>query len=218
MWLTTFSKFREATLKPTKTKAFAYNKSEPVNFLGKFDAVVETRKRMTVATVYVVQGQNSGNLLSLSTAQDLGLITLHLNPVSTKDAALDKIIAKHQWVFHGLRKLKGTTVKLDIDKSITRKALPQRRIPYHIRDKVKTALKELEKQVVIKRVPEDQATPWVQPTLALPKNDGNVRICVDMRLPNEALQRVRHPIPTVNDISVELNGAKYFIKLQSLTN
>ena len=92
----TFSKFREVTLQPTKTRAFAYNQSEPVNFLGKFDAVVETRKRMTVATVYVVQGRNSGNLLSLSTAQDLGLITLHLNPVSTKDAALDKIIAKHQ--------------------------------------------------------------------------------------------------------------------------
>ena len=63
-----FSKFREVTLKPTNTKAFAYNQSEPVNFLGKFDAVVKTRKRMTVATVYVVQGQNSGDLLSLSTA------------------------------------------------------------------------------------------------------------------------------------------------------
>ena len=41
----TFSKFREVTLKPTKTRAFAYNQSEPVNFLGKFDAFVKTRKR-----------------------------------------------------------------------------------------------------------------------------------------------------------------------------
>ena len=132
-------------------------------FFRKFDAVVETRKRMTV---YVGQGQNSGNLLSLSA-----------------------------------------------DKAITPKALPQRRIPYHIRDKVKIALKELEKQDVIERVPEDQATPWVQPIVAVPKKDGNVRICVDMRLPNEAIPRVRHPIPTVNDISAELNGAKYFTKL-----
>ena len=35
-----------------------------------------------------------------------------------------------------------------------------------------------------------------------------------MRLPNEAIRRVRHPIPTVNDISIELNGAKYFTKLE----
>eukprot|EP00794_Sanderia_malayensis_P005113 gene5112-biopygen4171 len=34
-----------------------------------------------------------------------------------------------------------------------------------------------------------------------------------MRMPNKAIKRVRYPIPTVNDISVELNGAKYFSKL-----
>ena len=66
---------------------------------------------------------------------------------------------------------------------------------------------------MIERVLEDQATPRVQPIVAAPKKDGNVRICVDMRLPNEAIRRVRHPNPTVNDISIELNGAKYFIKL-----
>ena len=34
-----------------------------------------------------------------------------------------------------------------------------------------------------------------------------------MRLANEAIRRVRHPIPTVNDISFALNGAKFFSKL-----
>ena len=34
-----------------------------------------------------------------------------------------------------------------------------------------------------------------------------------MRLPNEAIRRVRHPIQTVNDISLSLNGAQYFSKL-----
>ena len=68
---------------------FAYNQSEPVNFLDKFEDAMETRKRMTVATFYVVKGQNSRDLLSLSTAQDLGLVTLHLNPVFTKVPALE---------------------------------------------------------------------------------------------------------------------------------
>ena len=142
------------TIKSTKTKAFAYNQSEPVNFLGKFEAVVDMRKRMTVATFYVVQGQHSGNLLSLPTALDFGLVTLHINPVSSNDAALDDIIGKHRSKFHGLGKLKGTSVKLDIDKSTTPKALLQRRIPYHIPDKVKTAFIELEKQDMIQRVSE----------------------------------------------------------------
>ena len=34
-----------------------------------------------------------------------------------------------------------------------------------------------------------------------------------MRLPIEAIRRVRHPIPTVSDVSLALNGAKYFSKL-----
>ena len=85
----TFSKFREVTLKSTRIKMFAYNQSEPVNFLGKFEDAMETRKRMTVATFYVVKRQNSRDLLSLSTAQDLGLVTLHLNPVFTKVPALE---------------------------------------------------------------------------------------------------------------------------------
>ena len=63
------------------------------------------------------------------------------------------------------------------------------------------------------KVPENEATPWVSPIVAVPKKDGQVRICVDMRLANEAIRRVRHPIPTVDDVSFALNGAKFFSKL-----
>ena len=34
-----------------------------------------------------------------------------------------------------------------------------------------------------------------------------------MRLANQAIQRVRHLIPTVDDVSLDLNGAQYFSKL-----
>ena len=34
-----------------------------------------------------------------------------------------------------------------------------------------------------------------------------------MRNANEAVKRVRHPIPTVEDVSFELNGTQYFSKL-----
>jgi hypothetical protein len=74
-------------------------------------------------------------------------------------------------------------------------------------------LEELEQEDVIERVPDKQPTPWVSPIVAVPKKDGGVRICVDMRQANAAIKLVRHPIPTVEDISLELNGAKYFSKL-----
>jgi hypothetical protein len=78
---------------------------------------------------------------------------------------------------------------------------------------VKSALEQLEKENIIERVPEDEPTPWVSTIVAVPKKDGGVRICVDMRAANEAIKRVHHRIPTVKDISFELNGATCFSKL-----
>ncbi len=62
-------------------------------------------------------------------------------------------------------------------------------------------------------MPESQPTPWVSPVVVVPKKDGEVRLCVDMRQANSAINRVRHPIPTVDDVRLELNGAKWFSKL-----
>ncbi|CAB4028117.1 Hypothetical predicted protein [Paramuricea clavata] len=79
---------------------------------------------------------------------------------------------------------------------------------------MKSALEQLEKENIIERVPEDEPDPMgIQPIVGVPKKDGGVRICVDMRAANEAIKRVRHPIPTVEYIIFELNGATCFSKL-----
>jgi hypothetical protein len=52
----------------------------------------------------------------------------------------------------------------------------------------------------------DGPTPWVDPVVIVPKSNGEVRLCVDMRRANEAIVRGRHPIPTVNEILQGING------------
>ena len=47
----------------------------------------------------------------------------------------------------------------------------------------------------------------------MPKPNGDVRLCVDMRQANEAIQRERFPIPTVEETLIEMNGSKVFSKL-----
>ena len=88
----TFNKMKDITLTRTNTKAFAYTTKSPVEFLGKFETVIETRNRISVATFYVAKGKNCGNLLSLSTAQDLGLVSLHIDKLTSKDATLENIL------------------------------------------------------------------------------------------------------------------------------
>ena len=66
-------------------------------------------------------------------------------------------------------KLKGAKVTLSIDEAKTPKVQPQRRIPYHVRQKVKEALTQLEKENIIERVLENEGTPWVSPVVVVPK-------------------------------------------------
>ena len=218
----TFSNMSDITLDHTKTKAFAYKSSQPVHFIGKFQALVQTKKRYTVATFFVVDDENSGSLMNAQTAQELGLISLHLNMVSAKtplrdkpilpetnDKALSKILVQNTDVFDGLGKLKEKKIILNIDETVQPTVEPQRCVPYHIREKVKVAIKELEKDGIIEKVPPTQATPWISAIVAVPKKDGSVRICVDMRKANQAIKRVRYLIHTVDEISQELNGAKF---------
>ncbi|CAB3998539.1 Transposon Tf2-9 poly [Paramuricea clavata] len=172
-----------------------------------FSTIVDTG-----ATINVIDERTYKTLR----AQELDLVSLHLNNISkplpqnpNKDPKLNDILERNAKVFDGLGKLKGQTVHLNIDPNANPKAQPQRRIPYHIRNKVKDAIITLEKDDIIERVPEDEPTPWVSPIVAVPKKDGGVRICVDMRQAHEAIKRVRHPIPTVDDTQLQgLIGVK----------
>ena len=62
-------------------------------------------------------------------------------------------------------------------------------------------------------MPDNEETDWISPVVIVPKQDEQIRLCVDMRAANTTIKRVCHPIPTVRDISLDLNEAKYFSKL-----
>ena len=70
----------------------------------------------------------------------------------------------------------------------------------------------LEKLDIIEKV-KGQSTPWISPIVVVPKKNDAIRICVDMRLPNKAIECERHITPTLDDVISELNGAQVFSKL-----
>ena len=49
--------------------------------------------------------------------------------------------------------------------------------------------------------------------MVVPKGDGDIRVCVDMRRANEAIIRERLPIPTVEELLNDLNGSTVFSKI-----
>ena len=219
-------KLTSVVLQKTNIKAMPFNSKTPVHLKGKFLATLETKRKINVATIYVT-ADDGGCLLSSKTAQELGLVSLNLNTIQVStmqnsqlpdldhvpDLKAKEIIRQHQTVFHGIGKLKDKQITLSIDKEVKPVAQQTRRIPFHVRAKVELELQKLEKQDIIEKVPDTEHTDWVSPIVVVPKKDGRIRMCVDMRAANTAIKRIRHPIPTVKDISMELNGAKFFSKL-----
>ena len=96
-----------------------------------------------------------------------------------------------------VKKLIYQNVKLDIDTSIQPVAQQPRRVPFHVRQKVEEEIKNLASKGIIEKV--DGPTPWVSPLVVITKTNGNVKLCVDMRLANIAIIREGHPMPTVDD-------------------
>ena len=194
-------------LQPSKIKLNSYGSDTPIKVLGQFQAAVESKRKVTIGTFFVAS-KASGSLLGYETAQELGLIKVHdINTVQ------QELVDSYTDVFHGIGKLKNHQVEIHIDKSVQPVAQRHRRIPSHIRKKVETSLDDLEKKDIIEKA--NGPTPWVSPIVVFPKpkNPDEVRICVDMRKANMAVQRERHLTPTVDEIINDLNGACIFSKL-----
>ena len=55
--------------------------------------------------------------------------------------------------------------------------------------------------------------PWVSPLVTVVKDNGDLRLCVDMRRANAAIVRERHIMPTIEDFLPRFTSAKWFSRL-----
>ncbi|XP_064462264.1 uncharacterized protein K02A2.6-like [Ornithodoros turicata] len=193
----------------TATGLVPYGVTQEIPVLGTLIAEFSAQETKTRAPVYVVKGSQT-SLLSYQTATELQLVSVVQNIAEKSSVDAVKEFPK---LFDGLGKLKDFQVKLEISKDLQPVARQHRRIPFRLRKALEAELSRLEELDIIESV--TGPTPWVSPVVLVPKprNDGAVRMCIDMREPNTAITRVRHVMPTAEDIVNILNGAAYFSKL-----
>lgn len=195
---------------------FAYGNTTPLPTLGTFTAdVTSGDTNVTCEADFVVMDGDGRTLLCRDTAEKLHL--LRIGPIHTVnsvgvEAMGQDIKDKYKELFSGVGLLKGYELKLNIDDSVKPVAQPVRRIPFAVREKVERKLDELLESGIIEEVPEGP-TGWVSPLVVVPKPDGDVRICVDMRRANQAIIRERQPIPTVEEVLQDLNGSRVFSRM-----
>lgn len=218
-------------LQKTKTKVITYGSSSnsSLKVLGTIKFVVETKNKLCCTKFHVIDTTHK-NLLSGETALLLNILTFEkpvfnvqkefdvnggsLKKKNTVPESLTNLIDGFgKTVFNNtIGKLKDYEVKLHIDKSIPPVAQRERRIPFALREKVNKELEKLERAGIIEDV-TDEPTPWLNPLVIVPKSDGTIRLCVDMRCANKAIKRTRYPTPTIDDLKCKLRGANVFTKL-----
>ena len=160
-----------------------------------------------------------GSLFSYETALALNLIKLTINatenqqPEVQEENKLKQLLDKYNDRYHGVGKLKDCQVHLHINETVTPSAQPHRRIPFHLRKGLEQELTRLEHEGIIEKV--HGPTPWVSLLVVVPKpkHPGKVRLCVDMRIANKAIERERHITSTIDDVINDLNGATVVSKL-----
>ena len=194
----------KCTMMKADKKIYAYGSNTPLDLIGKFVADVNNQSQYE----FYLTSTIGPALISKSLALDLGILHFPINHISLKH----QIEHEYPKCFEGVGKLNNVSLKLKIDPEMEPKTQKMYRIPFSLSEKVESKLEELERMDVIEKV--ESPSQWVSPVIVVPIPGGkDVRLVVDMRAANQAVMRERHPIPTVDEVLHDMNGAKVFSKL-----
>lgn len=168
--------------------------------IGVFTATVKLGNARNSAEFFVVKG-NGKILIGRDTATAMGVLKIDIPVNEVEVGAKSKKLGT----------IKDIVVDIPIKADAVPVVQPYRRIPVALETMVDKKLDELLHQGVIE--PVNEPAKWISPVVVVPKGDNDVRICVDMRRANEAVERENYPLPTFEDFLPHLAKAKVFSRL-----
>ena len=218
----TNSKSLGLKLQKTKLKIRPFG-SKSIKCVGQYTGSVMFGNNVANLRFFVVK-KDVETLLSGRASEELGIISFNgadeFNTDPTEairrisescDSATTGIISQFPRVFNGVGLLKDHQVKFNIDQDVPPVAQPARPIPFHLRERFNREILRMEEQGIIEE--HHGPAPWVSNAVLAPKDDGGVRVTIDMRQANPAIKDTHLPVPRVDDIQSRLAGNKVFSKL-----
>ncbi|XP_026020736.1 uncharacterized protein K02A2.6-like [Astatotilapia calliptera] len=201
---TTLNKLQQRP-KLIQCKPTVYSPGGKVKCMGKFLATTEYKGQKYQYWITVIKGQYASNLLGNTVAKRMGLVT-RVNKISS-DLKED--------VFGEIGLLNCEPVKIELtEDAVPYSVTTPRRVPFPLLPKVEKEIKRMLKLGIIEEVTEP--TDWCAPMVPAPKrNKDEVRVCVDLKRLNKGVKRERYILPTLDDITPKLAGAKVFSTLDA---
>lgn len=178
-------------------KSFKSYGNHPLTVIGVFEAIINIADKSAKADFYVVKDFGK-TLIGYETAMLMGILKIGA------DADVNNINAPTE-----LGKIKDVVVRIPIKQDVKPVIEPYRRVPIAREETVNKKIDELLQSGVIEKV--TGPSKWISQLVIAPKKD-DVRICVDMRRANEAIERENYPLPTMEDFLPQIGNSKYFAK------
>ena len=198
---------RKVNLQPT-SKILYGPSYHTLKTIGQFMGKVKYGKKQSEQLIFVVRGLKT-NLLGLPAIMALKI-------AARTDAVIDQktqLFEKYPSAFTGLASFgEEYSIKLKNDAKPHVLFTP-RQVPLQYQSKIQKELERMESLGVISKV--DEPTPWCAGMVAVPKRNGSIRICVNLRPLNESVLREVNPLPKIDDLLAQLSGATIFSKLDA---
>ncbi|XP_038063231.1 uncharacterized protein K02A2.6-like [Patiria miniata] len=192
-------KLSDKTLQPTTLRLHGYfgGKAKP---LGQKKLSCEMKNRQySLVFQILASGQP---VIGKTACEALGLIQRVYTMVNRDN------------VFEGTGCLEGPPVNIKLTDSATPYCVTApRRIPLPLLPQLKQELEKMETQGIVKRITEP--TEWCAPIVIVPKKNNQIRLCVDLRQLNKAVQRERFTIPSLEEVLGKIVGAQVFSLLDA---
>ena len=115
----------------------------------------------------------------------------------------------------GVGTIKEAEVKLDVDPNITPIVQPPRKVPHAMIQPLKEESSRMEKLGVIHKLDINKATDWCHNLVLVCKPSGKLRVCLDPRTINQALEFHIHNSCTFQDIASSIGKVKQVSKIDA---
>ena len=89
--------------------------------------------------------------------------------------------------------------------------------PYRMNPEELVELKKQLADMLSKGLVRPSASPWGSPIIFVDKRDGTTRLCVDYRKLNDVTIKNKYPLPKIEDLFDQMNGARVFSKIDLRT-
>ena len=127
----------------------AVNETNLIPVLGSFEALTESKTKMKVVTWQLIKGDTqTAPLLSYEDGKDPGMI--HVSNAISKEAEqsedtshVEELVKEYKDRFEGIGKLTDIQVDLNVDPDFKPVALPPRRQPFSVREKMEEEIQHL---------------------------------------------------------------------------